>query len=109
VLGEWLMNGGSARVVIRPCGANLCGLVNWTKEDGELGAQVFRDLKPVGASRWEGTVHDPDTGRRYASNISLGADDALRVEGCVIDTLCSGQAWARVKGKARTPARQQRP
>ncbi len=106
VLGEWLVEAGAARIVIRPCGANLCGLVNWPKEDGELGTQMLRDMKPTGPDRWEGTIYDPTTGRRAAANINLGADNLLRVEGCVVDTDCHGRVWSRVTSQARPAARQ---
>jgi uncharacterized protein (DUF2147 family) len=104
-LGVWQIQGGAARIVIRLCGPNLCGLVNWAIDGGDLGTQVLRDMKPVGPNRWEGISHDPATGQRDASNINLGADDTLRVEGCVVDTLCRGQAWTRVTGQGRPAAR----
>jgi uncharacterized protein (DUF2147 family) len=92
-------------MVIRPCGVDLCGLVNWPKEGGELGTHVLRDMKPVASNRWEGRIFDSATGRSYASSINLKADDLLQVEGCGSDFLCGGQNWARAKGQALQPSR----
>ena len=70
-VGEWFVEDGTAKIAIQPCGPNLCGNVSWSKAGGELGTQILRSMKQTGPNRWEGTIHDPTTGRNYQSNISL--------------------------------------
>jgi hypothetical protein len=97
VLGEWLVEGGVARIAIQPCGAAVCGAVSWSQEGGEVGTQILRQMKPTGPNRWEGTIYDPQSGRTYQSRITLQSPSTLRVEGCVLGFLCGGQTWTRAK------------
>jgi uncharacterized protein (DUF2147 family) len=97
VLGEWLVEGGFARIAIQPCGAAVCGAVSWSQEGGEVGTQILRQMKPTGPNRWEGTIYDPQSGRTYQSIITLQSPSTLRVEGCVLGFLCGGQTWTRAK------------
>jgi hypothetical protein len=97
VLGEWLVEDGTARIAVQPCGGAVCGAVSWSKDGGGLGTQILRSMKPAGPNRFEGTIYDPQSGRTYQSTISLQNPSALRVEGCVLGFLCGGQTWTRAK------------
>ena len=49
------------------------------------------------ASKWTGTIHDPDSGRNYDSTIAMKGSNALRVQGCAFGGMfCGGQTWSRV-------------
>jgi len=97
-VGEWKIADGTANVAIRPCGANLCGFVSWTKDGAAaLGRQVLIDMKPDGHS-WSGTVVNAVSGEQYSAHLSLQGPGSLKVEGCVVGGLiCGGQIWSRVK------------
>ena len=118
--GEWLVQGGDARVRIAPCPARadrLCGVVVWLKaprdETGQpkhdahnpdaalrsrpiIGLQLIRDFNAAGDGRWEGgKIYDPKTGRTYAAKLRVAADGTLKVDGCVM-MFCQTQTWTRV-------------
>ncbi|MGB7127273.1 MAG: DUF2147 domain-containing protein [Methylovirgula sp.] len=97
-VGEWLIADGSADVAIRPCGANLCGFVSWSKDAANLvGREVLIDMRPVG-DLWSGTVVNAQDGQRYDARMMLVSDGVLKIEGCVLGGIfCGDQQWSRVK------------
>ena len=96
-VGEWLVKDKTARVVIRPCGANLCGKLSWSSDGKDLGQPVLIDMVPEG-TQWTGTVVDVRDGTRYAAHIAMQTEKALRLDGCVLGgAICSGEVWTRYK------------
>jgi len=111
-LGEWLVEGGEARVRIEECGSNLCGVVSGAKNSNEtdrknpnpelrnrpiIGMPVLLDMKPAKSNRWDGRIYNSKNGQTYTANISMNNPQTLRVEGCAFGGLiCGGQNWARV-------------
>lgn len=117
--GDWLVEDKSSIVRIDSCGSALCGTLVWTKEQGALddknpdpakrsrpvvGLQLLLGMKPASEGRWEGDVYNPENGKTYSSRMWLKGDDTLRIEGCVLGFLCSGQDWARTKFDAPSAA-----
>ena len=115
--GDWLVEDKDAIIHIDSCGTSLCGTVVWTKKPGGLdennpdpakrsrpimGLQLLLGMKPASDGRWEGDIYNPENGKTYTSRMWLKSDDALRIEGCVLGFLCSGQDWTRTK--VDTPA-----
>lgn len=118
VHGDWLTQSGSAKVRVAPCAdkARLCGVVVWLKAPVDkagrpttdannpdpalrtrpvVGLQLIRDFKPAANGRWtDGRIYDPQTGRTYASKLSLNPDGTLKVEGCLA-VVCQAQTWKR--------------
>ena len=115
VEGEWLTQGGTAKVRIAPCvsaPAKMCGTVSWLrpadakatdannpdpklKSRPIMGLPMIRDFKPAAAGRWTGgKIYDPNTGKTYDSKISVSPNGALKVEGCVL-VVCQAQTWRR--------------
>jgi uncharacterized protein (DUF2147 family) len=89
-LGLWATEGGKGNVVIEPCGANICGFAEKTRE------KILINMKPKD-SKWVGRIHDPDGGGNYDSTIALKGPNSLRVQGCAFGGLfCGGQTWKRV-------------
>src|SRR5215218_7706938 len=88
-VGVWATEENKGNVRIEECGANLCGYsVN-------TGARILINMKPQG-SKWTGRIHDPDSGRNYASTIALKSTDTLKVQGCAFGGMfCGGQTWKR--------------
>lgn len=116
VEGEWLTQGGSAKVRIGPCSGQserLCGSLSWFRNpadakavdernpDPALKTRVMQGLplmwgfKPAGPGRWTGgKIYDPNTGKTYDSKLSVEDGGNLKVEGCVA-VLCQAQHWKR--------------
>ncbi|BAM87940.1 conserved exported hypothetical protein [Bradyrhizobium oligotrophicum S58] len=89
-LGLWATEGGKGNVVIEPCGANICGFAEKTRE------KILINMKPKD-SKWVGRIHDPDGGGNYDSTVVLRNPNTLRVQGCAFGGLfCGGQTWKRV-------------
>lgn len=118
VEGEWLVQGGSARVKIAPCAAlieRLCGTFTWLKSDkpGQpvldksnpdpklrtrpLNGSVFiRDFRRVSAGRWTGgKIYSPEEGKTYDSKMRISPDGTLKLDGCVL-FICQAQTWTRI-------------
>jgi uncharacterized protein (DUF2147 family) len=89
-LGIWATEENKGDVRIEECGQNLCGYAVKT------GKRILINMKPQ-ASKWTGTIHDPDSGRNYDSTIAMKGTNALRVQGCAFGGMfCGGQTWKRV-------------
>jgi uncharacterized protein (DUF2147 family) len=97
-VGEWKIADGTADVMIRPCGTNLCGFVSWAKaSSASIGRQVLIDMKPKGHS-WFGTAVNVVSGEQYSARMSLEDAKTLKVEGCLIGgMICGGQQWSRIR------------
>jgi len=111
-VGEWLVEGGEARIRIDECAKNLCGVVSAANNANEtdrknpkpelrnrpiVGLPVLLDMKPAAANRWEGRIYNAKNGQTYEASISLVDSQRLRVEGCVFGGfICGGQNWTRV-------------
>jgi uncharacterized protein (DUF2147 family) len=121
-VGEWVTEGGKARVRIEPCAAEpakLCGAITWSYQpEGAgpgplvdvnnqdpalrsrpiLGLPLLQGFEPDGPSAWGGgTIYDPEGGKTYRSKMRLDGPDRLEVEGCVL-FVCRGQTWTRYRG-----------
>lgn len=116
--GEWLVDGGYARVRIDNCGGKMWGIVAWEKTPGgvdknnpdaskrdrpTLGLPILLAMAP-NKDRWEGEIYNTQDGRTYTANISLVNDDVLKVQGCVLGFLCGGQEWTRYKAQTTAHA-----
>ncbi|HLZ02207.1 MAG TPA: DUF2147 domain-containing protein [Bradyrhizobium sp.] len=89
-LGLWQTEDNKGNVRIEQCGANLCGYADKTNE------RILINMKPSG-SKWEGRIHDPDSGSNYDSTIAMKGPNLLKVQGCAFGGLfCGGQTWKRI-------------
>jgi uncharacterized protein (DUF2147 family) len=121
-LGEWVTEGGKARVRIEPCAADpgeLCGAIVWSYRPDDaapgplvdvnnqdpalrsrpiVGLPLLQGFAPDGPGAWSGgTIYDPEGGKTYRSKMRLAGPDSLEVEGCVL-FVCRGQTWTRHRG-----------
>lgn len=119
--GEWLTEGGKARVRIEPCAGRsdeLCGTIVWSYRPADakpgplvdvnnqdpalrsrpiVGLPLLQGFREEAPGRWSGgTIYDPEGGKTYKSKMRLAGPDRLEVEGCVL-FFCRGQTWTRVK------------
>lgn len=120
VTGEWLVDGGYARVRIENCSGKMWGVVAWEKVPGNLdknnpdaskrsrptlGIPIMISMVPSSEpNRYDGEIYNTEDGRTYTAHISLKSPDVLRVEGCVLGILCGGQDWTRHKGPVTAAA-----
>ncbi len=121
ILGEWVTQGYSARVDIRPCQRateKLCGTITWLWESVDpngkptadanhpdasrrsqplVGLEMLSGFKPgTAAGTWVGgQIYNPEDGRTYGSKMKLRSPEVLEVEGCVL-VLCAKQIWRRL-------------
>ncbi len=115
-VGTWYTQDRSAKVRIAPCGQKLCGQIIWARDRASgsvaaardaanpdpalrsrpiIGLQIIRDFTPAGPGKWGGgKIYDPNSGRTYASKMSLSAQGVLKVEGCV-SVICQAQTWTQ--------------
>jgi uncharacterized protein (DUF2147 family) len=115
-VGTWYTQDRSAKVRIAPCGQKLCGQIIWARDRASgsaaaardeanpdpalrsrpiIGLQIIRDFSPAGPGKWGGgKIYDPNSGRTYASKMSLSAQGVLKVEGCV-SVICQAQTWTQ--------------
>lgn len=119
IQGEWVTEGGWARVRISPCPGQadrLCGRIVSLKQPNDKAGRPKRDtanvdpslrgraivgmpfitgFKAAGPGRWKGgKIYNPGDGKTYASRLALNANGSLKVSGCVL-VVCQGQTWTR--------------
>jgi uncharacterized protein (DUF2147 family) len=89
-LGLWATQDNKGNVQIEPCGQNLCGYAEKSRE------AILINMKPQN-NKWTGRIHDPDGGSNYDSTIVLKGPNILKVQGCAFGGLfCGGQTWKRI-------------
>jgi uncharacterized protein (DUF2147 family) len=111
--GDWQVEGGVANIRVAECGGSMWGVVSWEKTPGNrdvknpeaakqsrptLGMVTLFDMKKKpGAEVWEGEVYDSQTtGRRWSATLTSNGPNQVRLEGCALGFMCSGQTWTRV-------------
>lgn len=106
VAGTWKTqpddNGNFGHVIIRTCGAEICGTLGQGYDAGgnkisspNIGRQMIWAMKPQGDGNYGGgKIWAPDRDKTYTSRMSLSGN-TLKVEGCVLG-ICRGQSWSRV-------------
>jgi len=106
VYGWWITADGKAAINIAPCGAQLCGKVEWIRvpldpktgkpktdihnPDASLRTRPVCDLTMLGnftpnadGSWGGGWIYDPSTGNTYKSNMHVASDGKLHVRGYI--------------------------
>ena len=88
-VGIWATEDGKGNVRVEQCGPNICGYA-------ANGEKILINMKPTD-NKWTGKIHDPESGRTYASTIAMKGPNAMRVQGCAFGGMfCGGQTWKRV-------------
>jgi uncharacterized protein (DUF2147 family) len=116
--GNWLTEGGSAKVRIAACGDAVCGTIVSLKEPNDpatgrpkvdknnadaskrsrpmMGVQIVLGMKPNGANKWSGQVYNAEDGKTYTGNLTLQDANTIKLEGCILGGLvCKAQTWKR--------------
>lgn len=124
ILGTWTTDGAKSQVEIYRCGEKICGKIVSLREprytdikDGPVGAlktdsnnpdqalrqrpivglQIMEGFSPTGADSWgNGTIYDPENGKRYQCKVKLVNSSRLDVRGFIgISLLGRTTVWSR--------------
>lgn len=107
VEGVWRNPKNTVHVQLQPCGGTMCGTVVWAAPKAQakaqkagqklVGAQLFREFKPVAANRWQGKVFVPDLNRTFSGTMTATAPTRLVGRGCLIGGFfCKEQTWVKI-------------
>jgi len=108
--GHWRSPGGNSIILIGPCGATLCGKIEWASEkakqdsrktvgDQLVGAQLLTNLTQDKKGNWQGKLFIPDKNMRVTAKIQLVSPQQLRVSGCAVGkAMCKAAVWTRTDG-----------
>src|SRR5215207_5569458 len=115
-IGDWLVEGGGARIRIVECDAALWGFmaaevkpgVDSNNPDPKLrgrpmnGVPMLLKLKQSEPNLWTGKIYDPlgttftAGGKYYDVKVGIGTNGKLEVRGCIASVFCGGQDWTRI-------------
>ena len=107
VAGVWRNPKNTVHVQLQPCGPTMCGTVVWAAPKAQakaraagqklVGAQLFREFKPVAPNRWQGKVFVPDMNRTFSGTMTATAPTRLVGKGCLIGGFfCKQQTWVKI-------------
>ena len=123
--GWWLDQTGRAGIEIAPCGAALCGWIEWLRVPLDKAGkpktdihnpntalrsrpmcrlQILGGFTPNGNGGWRGGwIYDPSSGNTYKSVMHVSADGQLHVRGYIGITLIGRSAVWTKPAAALTP------
>ena len=107
VAGLWRNPKNTVHVKLQPCGPTMCGTVVWAAPKAQakaraagqtlVGAQLFREFKPVAPGRWQGKVFVPDLNRTFSGTMTAAGPSRLVGKGCLIGGFfCKQQTWVKI-------------
>ena len=106
IQGRWVNPDHTVIVAIAPCGASLCGTVEWATAQAQqdarrgtaqlIGTQILTELQQDGGI-WKGKLFVPDADLHGEGKIQTIADNQLKVEGCEFG-ICKSQVWSKADG-----------
>lgn len=113
--GRWAIHGSKTILRLSPCGDATCGLLETSAQiqadpdardtrnpDPQLrtrrvkGIVTLQDLRPSGASRWDGRTYLPDHGATYRVTVTQVDADTVHAKGCAAPFLCQTATLSRL-------------
>jgi uncharacterized protein (DUF2147 family) len=105
--GVWRNPKNTVHVQLQPCGPTMCGTVVWAAPKAQakarkagqklVGAQLFREFKPIAPNRWQGKVFVPDLNRTFSGTMTATAPTRMVGKGCLIGGFfCKEQTWVKI-------------
>ena len=105
--GVWRNPKNTVHVKLQPCGPTMCGTVVWAAPKAQakaraagqklVGAQLFREFKPVAPGRWQGKVFVPDMNRTFSGTMTAESPTRMVGKGCLIGGFfCKSQTWVKI-------------
>lgn len=119
ILGKWLSEEGTAQIQVIKRGNKFFGKIIWLKSPNNaqgspkldvenpevalkkrpiMGLEILRDLA-YDSGEWSGgTIYDPETGKTYSSEMTLGEPNKLSIRGYIgISLIGRTSVWTRVQ------------
>ena len=113
--GRWAIRGSRTILRLAPCGDASCGVLETSAQiqadpdardtrnpDPRLrtrrvkGIVTLQDLRPSGASRWDGRTYLPDHGATYRVTVTQVDADTVHARGCAAPFLCQTATLTRL-------------
>ena len=106
--GEWRNTRNTVHLMVRPCGAAMCGTVTWAaaqqRADARsgsgrelVGSVLLRDLRQGSDGKWRGKVYIPDIDSNASATVTQLNGNLIQVSGCTLFGLaCKTQHWHRI-------------
>ncbi len=98
--GTWMRGDGTARVLIAPCGPDVCATNIWIKDSSSseaVGDKLVMKIKPKAYGLLTGTAFDAKRNLTYSMEMTV-EKDRLKTRGCVISgMICKETDWSRVQ------------
>ncbi len=97
--GNWARGDGNAKVLIAPCGDNICATNTWIKPGTpkeKTGDRLIMDIKPDENGVYSGTAFDPQRDKSYRITVTVDGS-SMTTKGCIVaGLLCKGISWTRI-------------
>ncbi|XHE11960.1 DUF2147 domain-containing protein [Agrobacterium deltaense] len=97
--GNWARGDGNAKVLIAPCGDNICATNTWIKPGTpkeKAGDRLVMDIKPDENGVYSGTAFDPQRDKSYRITVTVDGS-SMTTKGCIVaGLLCKGISWTRI-------------
>ncbi|MGQ3215023.1 MAG: DUF2147 domain-containing protein [Shinella sp.] len=97
--GQWARGDGNARVMIAPCGSDLCAVNTWIKPGTakeKEGDKLVMTIKPSAEGAYSGKAYDPQRDITYKLTVTIDGDKMI-TRGCIVaGLLCKGIDWTRI-------------
>ncbi|WKL21548.1 DUF2147 domain-containing protein [Agrobacterium tumefaciens] len=97
--GNWARGDGNAKVLIAPCGDNICATNTWIKPGTpkeKTGDRLIMDIKPDEKGVYSGTAFDPQRDKSYRITVTVDGS-SMTTKGCIVaGLLCKGISWTRI-------------
>ena len=98
--GNWARGDGNAKVLISPCGDNICATNTWIKPGTpkeKTGDRLVMDIKPDENGVYSGTAFDPQRDKSYRITVTVDGN-SMTTKGCIVaGLLCKGISWTRIE------------
>ena len=97
--GQWARGDGKARVVVEPCGEDLCAVNTWIKpgtRDEKVGDKLVMAVRHSGMALWRGKAFDPQRNQTYGFTMKV-QDRTMTTTGCILGVLCKDMGWTRLE------------
>lgn len=98
--GNWARGDGNAKVLIAPCGEDICATNTWIKPGTpreKTGDRLVMNIKPDEKGIYSGTAFDPQRDKSYRITVTVDGN-SMTTKGCIVaGLLCKGISWTRIE------------
>lgn len=101
--GEWARGDGKARVLVAPCGSDICATNTWIKPGTpkeKKGDKLVMTIKRDAEGVYSGSAFDPQRDMTYKLTLTVNGN-SMTTKGCVVAGLiCKGVDWTKITDAA---------